>query len=615
MKKITTLLLALILVVGAQAITVAEAITIGQALDHAATTTETYTIEGYVTVIEDNSFNTSWNNMKFWIADKRGTAGSTQMGAIQIYRGRPDRELVVGDKVQVVTQLKRWYETVESATNNAPTTWLEGPSEEVEDTIKGSLRVCAQNLENYYYNLNTGRGNYTQEEFVAKTQKIVRNMLAIDADIYAFCEVEAQPIVLQQLADSMNAHAGVAGRYAPVNDGISVTWSEEADYNIKSGFIYRTDKVATVGSSSGGTGGNGYYAHTMRIQTFKQLSNNEKLVVSMNHFKAKDSSADAGNSTRVTNATNLVNSLSSISSDPDKLVLGDLNCLINEDPTNIIVNAGYEEQLLKYDANAFSHCFNGGELIDHVFANSSMANQIVNAYVKHVSAYKCNAAVAQADSYSDHDPYVVEINLGNGGPSSECTDIDETYLTSEFGECTTDNTNVWSWNSYNYAKGSRSGGVTGHLFTPGYNMANMESVSLSFAHAHRFEADASQEYTLWVTSDYKGSFEDSEWQQLTINPYSPYANGKWNWADVNINVPLSYVGANTVFAFQYMSTTSNYGTWEIKNLHITATCSQSGTALEQAQRIPQATKIIENGQLILLLPDGTKYNVIGLKVK
>lgn len=418
MKKFTTFLIALTttlmaVTVQAQTITVAQAIAIGKALENSDITAETYEIEGYVTVITENSFNTSYNNMTFWIADTRGTAGNSAAGALQVFRGRPDVELEVGDKVHVRAKLRRFGSTIETNPMNAPVTWLEsGEALPVKDTIRGSFRVCAQNLENYYYNLNIGRGNYTQEEFVAKTHNIVKAMLAIDADIYAFCEVEAQPIVLQQLADSMNAYAGVAGRYAQVDDGISVEWSESADYNIKSGFIYRTDRVATVGSSRGGTSGNGYYAHTMRIQTFKKLSDNEKLVVSMNHFKAKDNSADAGNATRVTNATNLVNALNYITSDPDKLILGDLNCTYGADPLEIIRQEGYEEQILRFDSSAYSHCFSGGELIDHVFANASMRKQIVDAYVKHVCAYKCNADVLKANSYSDHDPYVVEINLG-----------------------------------------------------------------------------------------------------------------------------------------------------------------------------------------------------------
>ena len=272
------------------------------------------------------------------------------------------------------------------------------------------LRVCAQNLENYYFNLNTGRGNYTPAEFREKTQKIVNAMISIDADIYAFCEVEANPIVLEQLADSFNVR--VEGTpFTAVYDGIYTEWSEENDYNIKSGFIYRTDRVKTIGQSKPGTPGNGYYSHTMRIQVFEDLDSHEQFTLSMNHFKAKDSSYDQGESKRINNANNLMSALSSTSLDPDILIMGDLNCEVGEDPLNIIEVEGFAEQLLRFDPNTYSHCYGGGELIDPVYANSSMAEYVQDAYVVHVSAYKCNPSLSWYDSYSDHDPYVVELSF------------------------------------------------------------------------------------------------------------------------------------------------------------------------------------------------------------
>ena len=291
-----------------------------------------------------------------------------------------------------------------------------------------ALRVCAQNLENYYFNYDateTTRPSYHDAAgFRAKTMKIVNSMLSIDADIYAFCEVEAKPIVLEQLADSMNAHAGIAGRYAAVSDDIDYTWYEGiTDNQIKSGFIYRTDKVETLGSNTSAVNGNGYYARTMRIQAFKLLANNETLVLSMNHFKAKDSSVDQGEQMRQTNANNLVSALDYVSEDPDVLILGDLNCEYNETPIRIIRDAGFEEQILRFDSSAYSHCYNGGELIDHVMANASMSVQITNVYVSHVCTWKCTDGVYSSDSYSDHDPYVIEISLGK----KIATDVETTY--------------------------------------------------------------------------------------------------------------------------------------------------------------------------------------------
>ena len=485
-----------------------------------------------------------------------------------------------------------------------------------------TLRICAQNLENYYYNYTQStRPSYSDAEgFRTKTVKIVNAMLTIDADIYAFCEVEAKPIVLQQLADSMNAHAGVSGRYAAVNDGIDYTWYDGiTDNQIKSGFIYRTDKVATVGSNSGAVYGSGYYARTMRIQAFKQLSNNEKFVVSMNHFKAKDSSSDQGEAQRQTNANNLVSAVGNLTADPDILILGDLNCEYGEAPITTIVNAGFEEQLLKYDAYAWSHCYGGGELIDHVLANPSMAAQIVNAYVKHVSAYKCNSAVTWDMSWSDHDPYVVELNLGRPAtPEGVCVDIDETHLTDGMGDMTTEGESVWSWYSNGYAKGSKQGGYTGYLMTPAMSMKGMKSAEISFQHAHKFAGTPAEELTLWVTPDYQGDVAASEWHQLTISPYTD--NNSWTWADVSIDVPVAYLGANTVFAFKYMSTDTKYATWEIKNLHITAECAGSTTDIDQTSfpsgegRGEASKLILLNGQIFILRGEKV-YTVTGQEVR
>lgn len=613
MKKFTSVCFVLLFAVSvfAQTITVAEAIAIGLAqTENNVPTEETYTVEGYVNFIDKNEFNTSYNNMTFWIADTRGTANSSALGALQCYRCRPDRELEVGDKVRVVTQLRKYYSTVETYPTNAPATWLESQPE----PETGSLRVCAQNLNNYYYNYTQStRPSYSDEAgFQEKTQKIVNAMLDIDADIYAFCEVEATPIALQHLAEAMSTQAGEAGRYVAVSDGIDYTWYEGiSDNQIKSGFIYRTDRVKTYGSNASAVSGNGYYAHTMRLQVFEQKENGERLVVSMNHFKAKDSSSDQGASMRETNATNLLNALKKVSVDPDILILGDLNCQYGETPITMLINAGYEEQLLKYDPSAWSHCYGSGELIDHVFANASMADQIVNAYVKHVSAYKCNAAVSSWQSWSDHDPYVVEINLSTE-PAEEgpCEDIDATYLTSSLDPLTSVN-NIWYWNSGGYAKAQKQGGYTDYMLTPEMNLSEMSSATISFQHTHKWAGTPSEELTLWVTPDFQGDVESSTWYQLTISPYA--ANTDWNFVDASIDVPVEYLGSNTVFAFKYMSTATNYATWEIKNLKIKATCS-SAQPIENVADESAAYKEIRHGQLIIIR-SGVEYTVTGQRVR
>lgn len=420
MKKHILWLLALLWSVTAvgETITVARALQIGSTLAAGASTTQSYTIEGYVNEITNNSFNTTYNNMTFWIADTQGSLSSNAEGALYVYRGRPTVELQKGDRISITDYLKNYNGTIETANTNAPVTLLERPAD--REITYGSLRVCAQNLENFYLHPNTGRGNYSTDEIAAKTQKIVSMMLTVDADIYAFCEVEAKPEVLDYLVSVANSY--VSGNpYVAVSDGIDEDWDATYNNNIKSGFIYRSDRVQPIGNNVAASTAN-YYRNTMRYQAFSQLSNGEKLVVCMNHFKAKDSSEDQGESIRMGNAYSLMNALSYVTTDPDILILGDLNCEYGEAPITYITNAGYAEQLLRFnDASIYSHCYSGGELIDHALANNSMANQIVDAYVRHLST-TCSAGITEETSYSDHDPYVVEINLSSGAtPASTMT--------------------------------------------------------------------------------------------------------------------------------------------------------------------------------------------------
>ena len=279
------------------------------------------------------------------------------------------------------------------------------------DTPEGRLRVCGQNMQNYYIhydNYNSTRANYDHAAFATKTSHIVDAFLQMNADIYAMCEIEACALVVTQLVDSLNKYAGVT-RYAAVSDGIDEPW-DSYDNNMKSGFIYRKDKVKPYQSNQSASNYQ-YYRNTMRIQAFEELSSGERFVLSMNHFKAK-TGADGGESQRQTNAEHLISALKRSLPDPDILVLGDLNCEVGETPMSMIMNAGFTEQIMRFDPYAYSHCYSGqGNLIDHVLANKPMSEQIVAAKVYHLCT-KCGDSNHSTTSYSDHDPYVVDMNLG-----------------------------------------------------------------------------------------------------------------------------------------------------------------------------------------------------------
>lgn len=271
--------------------------------------------------------------------------------------------------------------------------------------------VLANNLQNYYINYDeSDRPSYSDDAGLAlKTQRIADVMIASNADIFAFCELEAKPVTLEHLVAALNEQLD-CDCYAAVYDGISVA-TDQYDNAIKSGFAYRKATVAPYGNNYAATGVN-YYKNTMRIQAWEELSTGEKFTLSMNHFKAGQTAQDPGK--RVTNAENLISGLSTSYKvkDPDILIMGDLNAQMSEDCIGVIEDAGFAEQLIRFDEDAYSYIYYGShELIDHAFANSTMAEQITKAVVWHT-----NTAQSYSYRYSDHDAVLVGLRLGDEDP-------------------------------------------------------------------------------------------------------------------------------------------------------------------------------------------------------
>ena len=146
-RKIFTLLLGLVgLTAFGQTITVAEAMEICAGLKKGASTTETYTVVGYVTYIKENSMGTSYNNMSFYVADTKNGGTSTASGAFLAYRCRPPQEVKVGDKVSITSVLKNYNGTYETGTLNAPVEILpdddpEPPTIE-EINVARAMEIC-----------------------------------------------------------------------------------------------------------------------------------------------------------------------------------------------------------------------------------------------------------------------------------------------------------------------------------------------------------------------------------------------------------------------------------------------------------------------------------------
>ena len=277
---------------------------------------------------------------------------------------------------------------------------------DIPDVGDARIHIVAQNAQNYLMDLTASNSSCkTEAQFVAKTEKMANVFVALEADIVAICEVERNKEVLSYICNAMNEIYGQEV-FTYVTDNLSASQSSSGYMPLKAGFIYNKEKVTPSGSTSSPYS-SGEYNARMRIQAFKENATGELFVLSMNHFKAKTSSDD-GEKTRIQNASNLISKLKMVTSDPDILIMGDLNAYTEETPIQNLINAGYAEQLVRFDPNAYTYNYYGEKgILDHAMANSTMADQVTGAY-----AYHINTSGYSSYKYSDHDAVLVGLSLG-----------------------------------------------------------------------------------------------------------------------------------------------------------------------------------------------------------
>lgn len=120
---------------------------------------------------------------------------------------------------------------------------------------------------------------------------------------------------------------------------------------------------------------------------------------------------------------------------------------------------------------------------------------------------------------------------------------------------------VWAWDSHGYMKATSGGKVESEsiLVSPLIDLSKVADAHLAFDHVQRYAGDVYEELTLWASGN-----NGETWEQLLI----PYYSGGKDWNFVNSgNISLkAYAGKQLLLKFRYVSNTSAYATWEIKNL-------------------------------------------------
>ncbi|MFW2513220.1 ExeM/NucH family extracellular endonuclease [Demequina sp. SO4-13] len=385
-----------------------------------------------------------------------------------------DNTLRGGDSVTGLTGVMTYTWAGNSASGNA---WRVRPASPDADApvfesnnprpvsapeVGGSVQVASFNVLNYFTTIDGDgpicgpvgseqfcRGADSELELERQTEKLVAAMLELDADVIGIMEMENTPGVepLAYLAEAINGVAG-AGTYSYVDSGAIGT-----DV-IRVGFLYNTTTVSEAGDfavldSSVDPRFDDSNNRPALAQTFEETATGETFTAVANHWKSKGScpssgaNADQGdgaacwNETRTLAAEAIVDWVATSPTgveDPDVFILGDLNSYAQEDPIDVLRDAGYVDMA----ADGYGYVFDGqwGSL-DYVFASSSLAEQVTGSAHVNINAdepsvldyntdFKSEAQIDylySPDWYrtSDHDPVLVGLDLDSGpAPTPIC---------------------------------------------------------------------------------------------------------------------------------------------------------------------------------------------------
>jgi len=327
------------------------------------------------------------------------------------------------------------------------------------------LRIASLNVLNYFHTLDDGsttalgfspRGADSAAEFQRQTDKLVRALAALDADVVGLVELEnefdATPdgsTALEVLVATLNADLG-GDVYRAVYPGQAFVGGDA----IAVGLIYRHATVRIAPGSRPAVLDDGIAAtlpgapalpifdgrDTNRAPlavSFEHLASREVFTVAINHFKSKGGSgsegnADAGdgagawNQRRLDAAVALEAWLASAPTgidDEDRIILGDLNAYAQEDPIQYLLGNGYTNV---EGTDDYSYVFDGKTgTLDYILISDAFTDRFDDAAVWNINADEADALDYNLDfgrdpAYfngssparnSDHDPLVAVFGL------------------------------------------------------------------------------------------------------------------------------------------------------------------------------------------------------------
>ena len=339
--------------------------------------------------------------------------------------------------------------------------------------VGGRIQVAGMNVLNYFNtwdgrpdrvdNCTGGVGGASMDcrgaddavEFERQATKTVEAIVGMGAEVVGVVEIEndgyGPDSALADLVGRLDAatEPGTWG-YVDVDERTGQINALGTDA-IKVGVIYQRKVVVPMGDTAVlnteefVTGGDSEERNRPALaQAFVEKATGGSFVAVVNHLKSKGSACDTPaandgqgncNDVRVTAAGLLADWLASDptgTSEPDTLIIGDLNSYAMEDPITTLREAGYTNLVRKFGGDAaYSYVFDGQwGYLDHALGTASMAKQVTDVAEWHVNAdepsvldYNTDFKSAAQIGYlyapdefrnSDHDPVVVGLVLTPG---------------------------------------------------------------------------------------------------------------------------------------------------------------------------------------------------------
>jgi predicted extracellular nuclease len=304
-----------------------------------------------------------------------------------------------------------------------PLAWASSAPPAPERMAESSLRIAALNLDNYLLALD-GSGARSAEELGRQRDKLVAALVAIDADVLAFTELENRGTAsLAHLLAGLDRALSPDGRY---------TFSESipaSDTPLRAAIAYRADRVRSRGEAWFDERPG--FRRAPLFQSFESAA--ARFTIGVVHFKSKrcdDGPAivpgeGCGEAERRAEAELLIEATRAFGTNPAPeplLVMGDFNSDLLEAPLVALERAGFADLLASVPAaDRYSYVFEGrASLLDHALAQYGFAALAERVAVWHINADEPRIRGYSLDNpheafapdprrSSDHDPVIVDL--------------------------------------------------------------------------------------------------------------------------------------------------------------------------------------------------------------